>query len=129
MKFSMNFDRSVLMLNNGNTDFELIDLPLEAQLGPINDFLVLDINQDGNLDIVAVGNNYGNEVFVGHLDALNGLVLFGEGNGTFDVINNADSGFNVPFDAKRLALLKMGSGKELVIASQNRDTLMVYTKN
>lgn len=129
LKFSMNFDRSVLMLNNGNTDFELIDLPLEAQLGPINDFLVLDINQDGNLDIMAVGNNYGNEVFVGHLDALNGLVLFGEGNGTFDVINNADSGFNVPFDAKRLALLKMGSGKELVIASQNRDTLMVYTKN
>ena len=125
----MNFDRSVLMLNTGNMDFEPIDLPLEAQLGPINDFLVLDLNQDGNLDIMAVGNNYGNEVFVGHLDALNGLVLLGDGSGGFKVVKNAQSGFNVPFDAKRLVRLKIGSGKDLFIASQNRDTLMVYTKN
>ncbi|MDA0843114.1 MAG: VCBS repeat-containing protein [Bacteroidetes bacterium] len=129
MKYFMNFDRSVLMLNTGKLDFEVIDLPLEAQLGPINDLLVLDINQDGNLDIMAVGNNYGNEVFVGHLDALNGLVLLGDGSGDFKVVKTPQSGFNVPFDAKRLVRLKMGNGKDLFIASQNRDTLMVYTKN
>ncbi len=43
-----------------------------------------DVNGDGNLDILMVGNDYGNEVFVGRYDAFKGALLLGNGKGNFD---------------------------------------------
>lgn len=129
LSLTMNYDRSVLMLNNGSSDFTVVELPIEAQFAPINDFLVDDVNQDGNLDVLAIGNNYGNEVFIGHLDALNGLVLIGDGTGHFSTLKNTESGFDVRYDAKRLARLRLSNGQTAYLATQNRDWLKVFTKH
>jgi len=129
LHLEMNYDRSVLFLNTGTLDFQPIELPTEAQYAPINDFIVEDIDNDGNLDMLLAGNNYGNEVFIGHLDGLNGLVLKGDGSGRFNVVSNPESGFLVPFDAKHLATLKSAKGATLYIASQNRERLRVFIKN
>jgi len=40
-----------------------------------------DYDGDGNLDILMNGNDYGTEVSVGRYDALNGLLLKGNGKG------------------------------------------------
>lgn len=128
LSLNMNYDRSVLMLNTGSSDFTVVELPIEAQFAPINDFLVDDVNQDGNLDVLAVGNNYGNEVFIGHLDALNGLLLLGDGTGHFSTLKNTESGFDVRYDAKRLARLRLSNGQTAFLATQNRDSLKVFTK-
>ena len=129
LNFEMNFDRSVLFVNTGTLDFEAIELPTAAQYAPINDFIVEDLDLDGHLDVLLVGNNYGNEVFIGHLDALNGLVLKGDGSGRFNAISTAESGFLVPYDAKHLTALKSATGATLYVASQNRERLRVFIKN
>jgi enediyne biosynthesis protein E4 len=129
LQYTMNYDRSVLFLNTGDTDFVAKELPIEAQFAPINDILIEDLNNDGNLDALVIGNNYGNEVFIGHLDALNGLVLLGDGSGQFNVLPTAKSGFLVEYDAKHLETVKTADGSLLYLVAQNRDRLRVFRKN
>ncbi|WP_255590483.1 VCBS repeat-containing protein [Algoriphagus sp. NBT04N3] len=121
-----NYDRSVYLENDGKGKFIVHELPAMAQLGPINGLLAEDINGDGFLDILLIGNDYGNEIFIGRLDALNGLVLLGDGNGNFSPLSSSESGFVVPKDGKALVKLSSVNGGPLYIASQNRDKLKVY---
>jgi hypothetical protein len=96
-----------------------------VQFAPVNGMLVSDLNKDGNADVLMVGNDYGNEVFIGRHDAFTGLVLLGNGKGAFEVVPSAKSGFYVPHDAKALVRLRGAKG-DLFIASQNRDSLKVF---
>jgi hypothetical protein len=88
--------------------------------------LVEDLNADGAADILVVGNNYSNSVFWGPIDALNGLVMLGDGKGGFNPMEYNQSGFFVPGDGRKLVSLKHVSGRQLYIASQNRDSLRVF---
>jgi len=121
-----NYDRSSYVENLGNGKFKIHELPSLTQLAPVNGILAEDVNQDGFLDILLVGNDYGNEIFIGRLDALNGLVLLGDGKGGFTPAKSDKSGFIVPGDAKALVKLSSVNGSPLYIASQNRGELKVF---
>ncbi|NVJ84792.1 MAG: VCBS repeat-containing protein [Algoriphagus sp.] len=121
-----NFDRSAYVENLGGGKFEIHELPKEAQLAPVFGLVSEDVNGDGNLDVVLVGNDFGNEIFIGRLDALNGLVLLGDGAGGFESVNSNESGFLVPGDAKAMVKLNRASGSALLIASQNRGELKSF---
>ncbi|MAN88414.1 MAG: hypothetical protein CL555_16865 [Algoriphagus sp.] len=121
-----NYDRSSYVENLGNGKFKIHELPSLAQLAPVNGILAEDVNQDGFLDILLVGNEFGNEIFIGRLDALNGLVLLGDGKGGFTPAKSDKSGFIVPGDAKALVKLSSVNGSPLYIASQNRGELKVF---
>ena len=112
--------------NVGNGKFVIKPLPTRAQLAPINAMLTEDVNQDGNLDVVVVGNNYSNSVFWGPMDAANGLVMLGDGFGAFECLDYTRSGFYVPGDARSLVKLTLANGSDLFIASQNQDSLKVF---
>jgi hypothetical protein len=122
-----NYDRSAWVENLGNGKFTLHELPWQAQLAPMNGMLAEDVNQDGFLDLVQVGNDYGNEVFIGRLDASIGWVFLGDGKGGFTSIPARESGFVVPGDAKALVKLARGRGEALYIASQNRSKLLAFS--
>lgn len=113
--------------NLGNGIFNMTKLPKEAQFAPVNGMIPLDINQDGLLDIVMVGNDYGNEVNMGQYDAFTGLVLLGDGNGNFSPTDVGQTGFFVNGDAKALVRLSGTRGKEWILASQNRGRLKAFT--
>ena len=113
--------------NMGNNKFKIAELPTLAQSAPINGMVSMDVNGDGNTDVVAVGNDYGNEVFSGRFDAFTGLVLIGDGRGKFNAVPSAESGFYVPGDAKSLIKLTNSIGMPLFIAGQNRDSVRVFT--
>lgn len=115
--------------NQGNGNFALKNLPIEAQFAPIFGMKATDIDQDGNLDLLLVGNNYGGEVFIGRLDAFYGLYLKGDGKGNFVPISLSKSDFIVGKDGKSLVSLYDKSGKEIFIASQNKDKLKCFTRN
>ncbi|MHA7130004.1 FG-GAP-like repeat-containing protein [Algoriphagus namhaensis] len=122
-----NYDASSWIENLGEGKFKVHALPLLAQLAPMNGIVVEDLNEDGFLDILAVGNDYGNEIFTGRLDASVGTVLLGDGDGNFESIPARGSGYVVSGDAKALVKLSAVSG-DFFIASQNRGPLRVYSK-
>jgi enediyne biosynthesis protein E4 len=111
--------------NNGDGKFEIKSLPKLVQVAPVNGMVVLDANHDGHLDVLIIGNDYGNEVFSGRYDACTGIVLLGDGAGNFSVASSTDTGFRVEGDGKALARLKSVSG-ELMIATQNADSLRIF---
>lgn len=121
-----NYDRSSYIENLGDGTFKMVALPPEAQMAPMNDIAITDYNQDGNLDVLMVGNDYGNETFVGRLDASNGVVLQGDGNGNFISIPTYKSGFKASGDAKAIAKVKNKNGEEIFIVTQNGDSLLSY---
>jgi hypothetical protein len=112
--------------NLGSNRFSIRELPPMAQLAPINDMLVEDFNSDGNLDMLVVGNNFANSVFWGPMDALNGLVLLGDGHGNFNGLDYPKTGFFVPGDAQHLEKLPLADGRQLFLVSQNRDSLKTF---
>ncbi|MEM6763551.1 MAG: VCBS repeat-containing protein [Bacteroidota bacterium] len=112
--------------NLGDGTFKMHKLPLEAQFAPVNGLITEDINRDGKLDIVMVGNDYGNEVNSGQYDAFIGLVLLGKGDGTFTPLTSRESQFMVRGDAKSLVQLLNTNGHILLIASQNRGPLEIF---
>jgi len=113
--------------NLGHGKFKITALPQAVQIAPVNGMVVDDVDQDGNLDVLLVGNDYGNEVFIGRYDAFKGVVLKGDGKGSFTAISCMESGFKVDGDAKALTRLSTPSG-DLFIATQNQDSLSVYSK-
>ena len=56
----------------------LTPLPIEAQISPINDLEIIDINNDGILDLICGGNQYDSEVETGRAETGIGLVLMGQ---------------------------------------------------
>lgn len=112
--------------NLGDGKFAIGALPRSAQFAPVNGLQVDDVDSDGNLDLILIGNDFGNEIISGRYDALNGLVLLGDGKGDFQALTSLESGFVVPGDAKALARLS-GKNYDMIIATQNRDSLKIYT--
>jgi len=114
--------------NLGGGKFSIKPLPTLAQVAPVNGIVVSDLNNDNNLDLLLVGNDFGNEVFAGRFDASVGSVLIGDGKGGFEVIPPSKSNFYVAGDAKSLVKLYGSNGDEIFIASQNRDSLCAFVK-
>ena len=85
-----------------------------------------DFNQDGNLDVAISGNDYGNEVTNGRYDAMNGLLLQGDGTGNFAPQTILQSGLYIPGDAKVLVKLRQGTNGYLLAGSQNQNALKVF---
>jgi enediyne biosynthesis protein E4 len=126
LKLQGNYDKTSYIENLGNGKFKVHELPLFAQIAPVNGLVVHDINSDGKLDVLMVGNDYGNEVFSGRYDAFTGLVLMGDGQGGFEPVRSFDSGFVVPGDAKSMAVVMGSDGNPKFISTQNRGKLLVH---
>ena len=61
--------------NLGNQQFKLRALPNESQWSVTQDIFIDDFNEDGNLDVILIGNDYGVEPVFGRYDASYGVVL------------------------------------------------------
>jgi hypothetical protein len=112
--------------NRGNGRFTCTPLPVQAQLSPLYGMLAADVNGDGNLDVVINGNDFGTDVALGRYDAMNGLVLLGDGKGAFKPQPILNSGIFIPGDGKALVQLRDQEGRILLAASQNQGPLKVF---
>ncbi|NAS12318.1 VCBS repeat-containing protein [Poritiphilus flavus] len=129
MVLSYNYMQSAWVENLGNGKFELHALPIGAQLAPVYGIQTTDLNEDGFLDILLIGNDYGLEVQQGRADAFVGLVLQNTGSGDFTPLSLEESHFFVPGDAKSLVRLAVKGDRLLWVASQNNDALRVFEKS
>ena len=119
-----NYFNTSIIRNNGD-DFEMMALPMEAQIAPIYGTGFQDVNFDGQTDMVLVGNDYGMDLLTGRCDAFNGLVMLGSESGDLDPLAIEKSGFYVPGDAKGSAQLISGDTL-LTLVGQNRGPLKIF---
>jgi enediyne biosynthesis protein E4 len=120
--------RSLVLLNQGDNRWAVQPLPTAAQTAPIQGILVLDIDKDGHLDIVTIGNDYSTEVLTGRYDAGVGCILTGDGKGGFRHWPNRLHGFVVDGNARDLALVSGAKGETMLVAAQNRGPLRAFLK-
>jgi hypothetical protein len=121
--------RSCLFRNDGGGKFTLMPLPAQAQFSLIDGMVADDVDGDGNLDLVVNANDYGTEVGTGRYDAMNGLVLKGDGKGQFTPLSILESGVYFPGNGKALVKLRGAAGNYLLVAGQNRGPLKVLRMN
>ena len=93
----------------------------------INGMITDDFDGDGDLDILMSGNDYGTDVSTGRYDAGNGVFLKGDGKGNFTSLSILQSGWFIPGNGKAIAELRNKDGHVLIVASQNRGRLKMYT--
>ena len=87
--------------NKGNS-FAVKHLPTEVQFSPVYAFATLDVDKDGDNDVVIGGNESKARVRVGKSDANRGLVLLNDGAGKFSYLSQPRSGLNVVGDVRSI---------------------------
>ncbi len=115
--------------NLGGGNFALREMPPTAQLAPIFGMATGDFNGDNLPDLLLTGNDFGGETGMGRYDALNGLLLLGDGKGHFTPTTMQQSGICIPGDGKSLAQLQLKDGSRLVLAGQNRGELKAFKQS
>jgi len=108
---------SYIAWNEGN-GFEFEKLPALAQIAPINDILIDDINDDKRPDIILVGNDYNTEYETPRLDAGNGLVLLNLED-EFKPVSVVESGMFSPGDTRRITSVNTPKGRMYLVANNN----------
>jgi hypothetical protein len=126
LELKANYMQSAMIRNEGGGKFSLHPLPAIAQWSMLNGMTVEDVDGDGHLDIMASTNDHGTEVTVGRYDALNGLLLRGDGKGSFTVCDMRHSGIYLPADGKAMARIQSATGNYLLVASQNKGPVKTW---
>lgn len=126
-KYSATWFKSSLIRNNGNGRFTMEELPAPAQFSCVNGMVAEDFNGDGNLDICLNTNDFSTTPSLGRYDALNGLVLTGNGDGTFNSLTIQQSGVFIPGNGRALCIMGTANNSPVFAASQNRGQLKLFS--
>jgi len=113
--------------NKGGGKFQRKQLPIECQFAPVYGMLVGDFNEDGHPDILMAGNSYSTEVSTGNYDAMQGLLLAGNGKGDFRPLLSRQTGFNADADSKGMAQINLGGHATEILVANNNDKLKSYS--
>ena len=130
LHYAANYFYSVYIENKGPDGFEFHELPIEAQLAPINAVIARDFNKDGNIDLVVAGNYFQTEVETPRYDAGKGLVLKGNGDGTFETsIQIKNNGIFLPHDTKDLSLISIQNRMPAILVANNNFKIQLFGYN
>jgi len=115
-KIVYNFS-SVYLINNGNGDFDVRKFPVSAQIGPTMAFEIIDINKDGNRDIIGIGAIFEAEVETVRYDSNSGYILLGDSKGNFTPYK--DISFYNEFNAKAMSKITVVGSNYYFIANND----------
>ncbi len=118
--------RSGVIENKGDLNFRFHPFGNLAQVSALTDFELMDVNEDGKMDIIGIGNDYTTEVETTRNDAGTGIVLLGEGGFRFSPLSGLQSGMHINGDARCIEKIKLASGKNAVIIGVNAGKLQIF---
>lgn len=121
--------KSCVLLNEGAAGFRIQYLPTMAQISPLMKTHLLDINQDGHLDILGAGNFFETETETIRYDGGSGIILLGDGKGEFTTLPNRESGLLLNKDVKDIELIQLAGGGTGVLVANNNDYLELWQKS
>ncbi len=120
---------SVIAINEGDGKFTFKKLPPRVQLSCICDISCIDVNKDGNIDLIMGGNDFEFKPQYSRLDASYGHVLLGDGKLNFKWQDYNTSGFFIKNELKHLKQLKDKLGRTFLVAAINNDKPKVFAIN
>jgi enediyne biosynthesis protein E4 len=115
--YEVNTFESVYIENKGNGEFELKNLPKEAQVSKVFSSLALDIDHDNKPEILLGGNLNGVSTYQGRYDASFGLILKYTPKG-FVPIMPTTSGLVLKGEVRDIQYIKKNN--TLVVARNNQ---------
>ena len=121
-----NLQTTCFLLKNGI--FTPSELPLQAQFSPVSQIITKDFDKDGKTDLLLLGNHTDNRLKLGSIDANYGCVLTGNGNGSFNYLNQTNSGLSVTGDIKSVVEIKIKNTTYLVLGVAN-ESIQFYKEN
>jgi hypothetical protein len=104
-KLEANYLKTACFINTGKGTFQLKELPLEAQFSPVFAITSLDYDQDGKKDLFLGGNISQGRLRLGKFDANYGLLLKGNGQGSFTSVPQQRAGFAIKGDVRSVLSL------------------------
>ena len=126
-RFDATHLESGIFMNDGTGHFEFKTLPRLAQITASYGVAFSDVNGDGLQDLLLSQNSYAPQLETGHFDGGRGLLLHGNGMGTFKAIWPKGSGFSAPGDAKSLTHIDWNADAKLdLLVSRNNDTMLAF---
>lgn len=123
-EFSVNQFASVY-LENQNGKFVVHELPMLAQVSKLFALQAIDIDHDGDLDVLGGGNQYGVSTYQGRYDASYGLVLQNDGKGNFVALSPIATGFLLNGEIRDIRPLKTSQGL-LIAVARNASGLQLF---
>lgn len=122
----LNYLESVVLINDGKASFTVKSLPWQSQVSPVYAICVVDINEDGNKDLIVGGNLSGVKPEMGQYDASYGQLLIGKGAGEFQYMDMSESGLSLRGDVRHISSVEPIAGKNLIMIVKNNDEAEVY---
>ena len=119
---------SVFLKNNGAGGITIKPLPTEAQLFPIFSFCVDDLNEDGKLDIIAVGNFDATQPELGRYDAGYGVVLLAADQ-NFTFVPPQTSGFIIRGEARDVKAVMSARKEKTYVVARNNGWLSLFNNS
>ena len=119
---------SVVAINKGNGNFALQKLPVLAQMSCINSIYCTDLNQDGFVDLVLGGNQFGFLPEFQRLDASLGDVLMNDGKGNFICKDAFETGLHLRGEVRDIQKVKVNK-KDVLLFLQNDEYPVLYKMN
>jgi hypothetical protein len=114
----VNYNLSILALNNGNGNFIIKPLPARLQMSSVNAVALADINNDQKPDIIAGGNKLEFPPQFGRLDASYGDIAVNRGEGYFEAMAPAASGMALDGKVTDIKVIN-GTSRRYILVVQN----------
>ena len=118
--------KSIIAINKGNGNFDIKEMPAKAQFSSIHAIESLDVNNDGNLDIIIAGNDYDLKPQFSRLDANYGLVLINDGNGNFRAESSEKTGLFFKGQVRDLKIIQNKKGEKYLLVGINNEKPKLY---
>ncbi|MCH9659577.1 MAG: VCBS repeat-containing protein [Bacteroidetes bacterium] len=121
--------QTVLVINEGDFNFSIQQLPAQAQFSCVCGISCEDVNQDGKLDIIMGGNNYEFRPQYSRLDANYGTVLLQGEDQSFIWKDYSETGFFVKEEVKHMTTVKDKMGNRYLLVAINNEKPKVFAIN
>lgn len=107
------------LLMNESGNLVIKRLPVWAQSTNCEAVQPYDFNGDGRMDLLLAGNSNQQHYEYGDMDASEGLLLFGQADGSFQVVHAGDYGLDLSGFVRDLVILELNGGPFLIVANNS----------